>query len=120
VRAIFEGGTAGLLLGMRVGVFWMGGVDDDCWCCHRGMQDLSDKPTLIRDMRWIEAMPSMSFVRTLLLPASGDDIPVAPLLCAGIIGFRTQKPRRACCSGSDKGNFARELGETPRDVYLTV
>jgi len=38
---------------------------------------------------------------------------MAPLLRAGIIGFRTQKPRSARCSGRDKGNFAGDLGETP-------
>jgi D-arabinose 1-dehydrogenase-like Zn-dependent alcohol dehydrogenase len=34
-----------LQLGTRVGVSWMGGVDDDCWFCHHGMENLCDKPT---------------------------------------------------------------------------
>ena len=45
-----------------------------------------------RDTPWMEVMPSMSLARadfTFPLPAGLDDVHVAPLLCAGIIGFRS-------------------------------
>ena len=91
VGEVVEGATAELPLGTRVGVSWMGGVDGDCWYCHHGMENLCDKPIFTGytvDGGYAEYV----LVRTdftFPLPAGLDDVHVAPLLCAGIIGFRS-------------------------------
>ena len=89
VGEVVEGATADLAIGTRVGVFWMGGVDSDCWYCHHGMENLCDKPTFAGytvDGGYAEyVLARMDFVFP--LPPGLDDIHVAPLLCAGIIGF---------------------------------
>jgi propanol-preferring alcohol dehydrogenase len=91
VGQVAEGATAELPIGTRVGVSWMGGVDGDCWYCRHGMENLCDKPTFTGytvDGGYAEFV----LVRTdftFPLPAGLDDVHVAPLLCAGIIGFRS-------------------------------
>ena len=91
VGEVVEGATPELPLGTRVGVSWMGGVDGDCWYCHHGMENLCDHPTFTGytvDGGYAEyalARTDLAFP----LPAGLDDIHVAPLLCAGIIGFRS-------------------------------
>jgi alcohol dehydrogenase, propanol-preferring len=91
VGEIVEGATADLPLGTRVGVSWMGGVDGDCWYCRHQMENLCDKPTFTGytvDGGYAEyALARTDFVYP--LPAGLDDTHVAPLLCAGIIGFRS-------------------------------
>src|ERR1700733_12515068 len=91
VGEVVEGATAELALGMRVGVSWMGGVDGDCWYCHHGMENLCDKPTFTGytvDGGYAEyALVREDF--TFPLPDGLEDQQVAPLLCAGIIGFRS-------------------------------
>jgi propanol-preferring alcohol dehydrogenase len=78
-------------MGSRVGVSWVGGVDGDCWYCRHGMENLCDNPTFTGytvDGGYAEyALVRADF--TFPLPAGLDDIHVAPLLCAGIIGFRS-------------------------------
>ena len=44
VGEVVEGATAGLPIGTRVGVSWMGGVDGDCWFCLHNMENLCDHP----------------------------------------------------------------------------
>ena len=91
VGEVVEGATADLPIGTRVGVSWMGGVDGDCWCCHHGMENLCDKPTFTGytvDGGYAEyVLARTDFVFP--LPPGLDDVHVAPLLCAGIIGFRS-------------------------------
>jgi len=91
VGEVAEGATAALPLGTRVGVSWMGGIDGDCWYCHHGMENLCDKPTFTGytvDGGYAEyALARADF--TFPLPAGLDNVHVAPLLCAGIIGFRS-------------------------------
>jgi propanol-preferring alcohol dehydrogenase len=78
-------------IGSRVGVSWMGGVDGDCWYCRHKMENLCDRPTFTGytvDGGYAEyALARADF--TYPLPGGLDDIHVAPLLCAGIIGFRS-------------------------------
>jgi propanol-preferring alcohol dehydrogenase len=45
VGEVVDGATTDILLGARVGVSWMGGVDGDCWFCHHAMENLCDHPT---------------------------------------------------------------------------
>ncbi|MGA3190646.1 MAG: zinc-dependent alcohol dehydrogenase family protein [Bryobacteraceae bacterium] len=91
VGEVVDGATAELPLGMRVGVSWMGGVDGDCWYCRHGMENLCDRPTFtgytVNGGYAEYALARADF--TFPLPAGLDDVHVAPLLCAGIIGFRS-------------------------------
>jgi alcohol dehydrogenase, propanol-preferring len=77
--------------GQRVGVSWMGGVDGDCWYCRHGMENLCDHPTFtgytVNGGYAEYALARADF--TFPLPPGSDDLHVAPLLCAGIIGFRS-------------------------------
>jgi propanol-preferring alcohol dehydrogenase len=91
VGEIVDPGTTGLARGHRVGVSWMGGVDGSCWYCRYKMENLCDSPTFTGysvDGGYAEyALARADF--TFPLPAALDDLQSAPLLCAGIIGFRS-------------------------------
>ena len=91
VGEVADGGTADLPLGMRVGVSWIGGTDGSCWYCQHGMENLCDSPTFTGytvNGGYAEfALARADFVFP--LPAALDDLHAAPLLCAGIIGFRS-------------------------------
>jgi alcohol dehydrogenase, propanol-preferring len=90
VGEIIDGATKELPLGMRVGVSWMGGVDGTCPYCRRGQENLCDAPIFTGytvDGGYAEfATARADFVYP--LPDDLDDLHAAPLLCAGIIGFR--------------------------------
>ena len=77
--------------GARVGVSWIGGTDGSCPYCLRGMENLCDAPTFTgytEDGGYAEyALAREDFVFP--LPEALDDLHAAPLLCAGIIGFRS-------------------------------
>ena len=91
VGEIAEGATAELPLGTRVGVSWLGGVDGTCALCRRGMENLCDAPVFTGytvDGGYAEyATARAEFVYP--MPAELSDTQAAPLLCAGIIGFRS-------------------------------
>lgn len=91
VGDVVEGATADLPLGSRVGVSWVGGVDGSCPYCRRGAENLCDSPTFTGytvDGGYAEfAVARADFVFP--LPSALDDLHAAPLLCAGIIGFRS-------------------------------
>jgi alcohol dehydrogenase, propanol-preferring len=90
VGHIVEGGRS-LPMGTRVGVCWMGGVDGTCWYCRHDRENLCDAPVFTGytvDGGYAEyALARSDFVFP--LPESLDDLHAAPLLCAGIIGFRS-------------------------------
>lgn len=77
--------------GTRVGVSWIGGTDGTCPYCRRGMENLCDAPAFTGytvDGGYAEyALARADFVFP--LPPALDDLHAAPLLCAGIIGFRS-------------------------------
>ena len=91
VGEIVAGGTNIFAAGTRVGVSWIGGIDGTCWYCKHAMENLCDSPTFTGynvDGGYAEyALVRSDFVFE--LPASLDDLQAAPLLCAGIIGFRS-------------------------------
>ncbi len=91
VGEVVEGATPELPVGTRVGVSWMGGVDGDCWFCQHGMENLCDKPIFtgftVNGGYAEYALARADFAFP--LPAGLDDVHAAPLLCAGIIGFRS-------------------------------
>ena len=91
VGEVVEGATAEMPVGTRVGVSWMGGVDGDCWFCKHAMENLCDHPTFTGytiDGGYAEnVLVRSDFAYS--LPPGLDPVHVAPLLCAGIIGFRS-------------------------------
>jgi len=80
----------GLKPGSRVGVSWMGGTDGTCAYCRREMENLCDAPTFtgysVNGGYAEYALTRADFCFP--IPAQLDDLHAAPLLCAGIIGFR--------------------------------
>jgi alcohol dehydrogenase, propanol-preferring len=91
VGEIVEGATPGLPPGTRVGVSWIGGTDGKCWYCQHNFENLCDAATFTGytvDGGYAEyALARADFVFP--LPDGLDDLHTAPLLCAGIIGFRS-------------------------------
>ncbi len=91
VGIVEDGATAELPLGTRVGVSWMGGVDGSCPYCRRGLENLCDAPVFtgysVNGGYAEYAAARSDFVYP--LPPELDDLHAAPLLCAGIIGFRS-------------------------------
>lgn len=77
--------------GGRVGVSWVGGIDGTCPYCRLGAENLCDSPTFTGytvDGGYAQyAIAREDFVFP--LPDALDDLHAAPLLCAGIIGFRS-------------------------------
>ena len=78
-------------IGDRVGIPWLGYTCGTCRFCKEGMENLCDRPLFtgytrdggfathtIADARY--AFP---------LGEDGDDVSIAPLLCAGLIGWRS-------------------------------
>jgi propanol-preferring alcohol dehydrogenase len=90
----------GLKAGTRVGVSWIGGTDGSCAYCRRGVENLCDAPTFTGysvDGGYAEyALARADFC--LPIPPQLDDLHAAPLLCAGIIGFRALR-----VAGVEKG-----------------
>jgi propanol-preferring alcohol dehydrogenase len=91
VGEIAGAGAPDLPPGTRVGVSWIGGTDGSCPYCRRGEENLCDDPTFTGytvDGGYAEyAVARADFV--VRLPEALDDLHAAPLLCAGIIGFRS-------------------------------
>lgn len=79
-----------LAIGTRVGISWLGGTDGTCLYCREGRENLCDAPVFTGydvDGGYATAVIARAdFAHPLsdLL----DDLHAAPLLCAGIIGFR--------------------------------
>ena len=91
VGEVVEGGSHELTAGAWAGVSWIGGTDGSCAYCRRGLENLCDNPAFTGytvDGGYAEyAVARRDFVFP--LPAELDDLHAAPLLCAGIIGFRS-------------------------------
>jgi propanol-preferring alcohol dehydrogenase len=91
VGEVIDGGGDGLPVGSRVGVSWLGGTDGTCPYCVRGMENLCDSPTFT-GYTMAGGYAEYTFARNdfvFPLPNGLDDLHAAPLLCAGIIGFRS-------------------------------
>jgi alcohol dehydrogenase, propanol-preferring len=91
VGEVVEGATPEHPAGTRVGVSWIGGTDGTCPFCLRHEENLCDNP-IFTGYSTNGGYAEYALVRsdfTFPLPAALDDTHVAPLLCAGIIGFRS-------------------------------
>ena len=86
-----QGSTSELPAGTRVGVSWIGGTDGQCWYCKNNLENLCDSPIFtgysINGGYAEFAVARSDFVFP--LPDALDHLHAAPLLCAGIIGFRS-------------------------------
>src|SRR5579863_81504 len=91
VGEVVAGATPALPIGSRVGVSWVGGTDGTCFYCQKGMENLCDSPTFT-GYTVAGGYAEYAFARSdfvFPLPDELDDLHAAPLLCAGIIGFRS-------------------------------
>ncbi len=91
VGEIIGGPTAALAIGRRVGVSWLGGTDGTCWYCKHDRENLCDAP-IFTGYSVDGGYAEFVLVRSdflFPLPAGMEDAAAAPLLCAGIIGFRS-------------------------------
>ena len=91
VGEVIDGGTPEIPQGSRVGVSWVGGTDGTCFYCQKGMENLCDSPTFT-GYTVAGGYAEYAFARSdfvFPLPDELDDLHAAPLLCAGIIGFRS-------------------------------
>lgn len=80
-------------IGERIGVPWLGGTDGSCSYCREGRENLCDRPTFTgfnRDGGYATHVlaDSRFCVR---IPEKFGDVEAAPLLCAGLIGYRAFK-----------------------------
>ncbi|WP_346958488.1 zinc-dependent alcohol dehydrogenase family protein [uncultured Arthrobacter sp.] len=76
--------------GERVGVAWLGGTCRTCRFCLRGQENLCLSPTFTgwdRDGGYAELI-TVAEDFAYRVPEAFDDEEAAPLLCAGIIGYR--------------------------------
>jgi propanol-preferring alcohol dehydrogenase len=92
VAALGEG-VSGFATGQRVGVPWLGRTCGVCAYCCGERENLCDTPLFTgytRDGGYAtHAVADASFC--FRLPDEGDDAALAPLLCAGLIGWRSYR-----------------------------
>jgi len=91
VGEVLDGATGELPVGSRAGVSWIGGVDGDCWYCRHAMENLCDHP-LFTGYSVNGGYAEYALVRSGFAFPLPTDVPatqIAPLLCAGIIGYRS-------------------------------
>src|ERR1700733_3538635 len=84
-------GVTGLAIGACVGVPWLGRTCGHCQFCLSGRENLCDHPLFTgytRDGGYATHVIADAGY-TFKLPDGGDDVATAPLLCAGLIGWRS-------------------------------
>ncbi|MGH9011665.1 MAG: zinc-dependent alcohol dehydrogenase family protein [Acidimicrobiia bacterium] len=89
VDAVGEGSTR-FRVGDRAGIAWLRHTCGRCRWCHRGAENLCPEPLFTgwdADGGYAEwAVVDEAYAYA--LPVAFDDVSAAPLLCAGIIGYR--------------------------------
>jgi len=84
-------GVAGLMPGRRVGIPWLGHTCGICPYCRSARENLCDHPLFTGYTRnggyATHAVADAAYAFP--LDGLGDDVAVAPLLCAGLIGWRS-------------------------------
>lgn len=97
VEAIGEG-VSGFTQGQRVGVPWLGGSCGHCWYCSHDKENLCDAARYTGYQinggfaEYTVADASYCFA----LPQHYADQQAAPLLCAGLIGYRAYRLVESC------------------------
>jgi propanol-preferring alcohol dehydrogenase len=84
-------GVSGLELGERVGIPWLGHTCGICSYCHEQRENLCDAPLFTgytRDGGFATAVIADARF-AFPLGETGSDVSLAPLLCAGLIGWRS-------------------------------
>src|SRR3989440_8578161 len=91
IVATVEQGGSRFRKGDRVGVPWLGWTDGTCRFCTSGRENLCDAARFTGyDIDGGYAELAVADERyCFALPDSYDDLHAAPLLCAGLIGYRT-------------------------------
>ncbi len=90
--------VSGLHTGQRVGVPWLGGSCGHCDYCRRGKENLCDEARYTGYQfdggfaQYTVAEAAYCFP----LPDSYSDLQAAPLLCAGLIGYRAYRLVQHC------------------------
>jgi propanol-preferring alcohol dehydrogenase len=86
-------GVAGLAPGIRVGIPWLGSTCGVCPYCRAGRENLCDRPVFTgytRDGGF--ATHSLADARyCFALPEAADAAALSPLMCAGLIGWRSYR-----------------------------
>ena len=84
-------GVDGLSLGQRVGIPWLGHVCGVCRYCLEGRENLCDHPLFTGFTRDGGFATSTIVDARFAFPLGdgGEDVALAPLLCAGLIGWRS-------------------------------
>ncbi len=88
----------GFVPGQRVGVPWLGGSCGRCWYCGHGKENLCD------DARYTGYQINGGFAEYTVadaaycfsIPGQYRDQQAAPLLCAGLIGYRAYRMLETC------------------------
>ena len=83
----------GFSLGERVGIPWLGWTDGECTYCRSGRENLCDRARFTgytidggyADFAVVDARFCFR------LPEQYNDVDVAPLLCAGMLGYRSYR-----------------------------
>jgi alcohol dehydrogenase, propanol-preferring len=91
VAEVLESPSTEFPIGSRVGVSWVGGTDGTCKFCASGRENICDNPTFT-GYTHNGGFAEFTTARTdflLPIPPKLSNIAAAPLLCAGIIGFRS-------------------------------
>ncbi len=89
----FGTGVTNFKIGERVGVPWLGGSCQKCHYCKTERENLCDEPTFTGYQKnggyaeYVTARAEYCFP----IPDNYSDLHAAPLLCAGLIGYRAYK-----------------------------
>lgn len=91
-------GVQSFVIGQRVGVPWLGGSCGHCWYCNHSKENLCDKA------RYTGYQINGGFAEYTVadaaycfpIPAQYGDEQAAPLLCAGLIGYRAYRMLESC------------------------
>ncbi len=81
----------GFRQGQRVGVPWLGATCGHCWYCEHDQENLCDEPAFTgfdRDGGFATHIVADARY-TFPIDADYDDAEAAPLMCAGLIGYRS-------------------------------
>ena len=97
VEQLGDGVSSKFGMGDRVGVPWLGWTDGECRYCRSGRENLCEKARftgytidggyaeyVVADARYCFPLPDQY-----------DDVAVAPLLCAGMLGYRSYRKTAA-------------------------